>query len=196
MTKSVEISEEDFIRSKQLRDVTASILKNPKAKRLLQQAHKLVDPNAVTPDLDEDERSNAAYKELHDRLTAFEKEAKEKEAKAEQDRTLAALNASIDSGIAKLRAAGWTDEGVNGVRELMEKKGILDVEDAAILFEKANPPPPPSTPSGSGSWGFFEMPGDGQDDLKKLIASKGDDESLLRKMTSEALTEVRGGVRR
>lgn len=197
MSKTVEISEEDFLKSRQLAAVVGQITKNPKAKKLLQQAHKLIDPQAITPELDADEQDATRFKSFEDQISALKKQMDDEKAENEKQRTLAALSANVEKGIDKLRTQGWTEDGIKGVRELMEKKGLLDVDDAAALFERANPPPPPNTPTGSSSWNFFETPEDnGQDDLKQLIASKGDNEALSRKMISEALNEVRGVPRR
>jgi hypothetical protein len=74
----------------------------------------------------------------------------------------------------------------------MDAKGILDPEDAALIFERDNPPPPPAMPGGSGPWNFMEPSPESGDDIKKLIESKGENGLLLDKMVREGLAEVRG----
>ena len=100
------------------------------------------------------------------------------------------------NGIARLRQDKWTDAGITAVEKLMEEKGILDVAIAAKWIESQMPPQNPLAPAGN-SWNFAEMPPEGSnDDFKRLMDSKGEDDSVLRKMSGEALTEVRGGGRR
>ena len=78
----------------------------------------------------------------------------------------------------------------------MKEKGIVDPLIAAAYVEKMLPPQLPATPSGGTSWNFIEGVQDGEADLKKLIESKGNYEPLIDKMAHEALSEVRGQVRR
>lgn len=193
---NVEIDETEYVRAQSLTRLAKNIMAHPDAKKLLQRAHKLVDPNAVTPDLDAEAAVDSKVASVAEELKALKAErAAEKEA-AEREKVVSKVTQSVEKGFDTLRRQGWTEDGINGVRSLMEEKGLLDVEDAATLFEKRNPPPAPATPSGSGAWNFLEMPTDGADDLKQLISSRGENEQLLRKMTNDALTDVRGTPRR
>ena len=51
---TIEIDESELGNLKKIQATIAKISTNPEGKRLLQKAHKLIDPNAVTPDLDAD----------------------------------------------------------------------------------------------------------------------------------------------
>ena len=193
----VEVDEAELLQHRTLSRVAGAIMANPQAKKLLQKAHKLVDPQARTPELDIDEVVESKVGDIAKELRELKAQREAEKAENEQRQTITALTTAIETGIEKLRHSGWTDEGIKGVRELMNEKGILDVEDAAVLFEKKHPPPVPNTPSGSGSWGFldFDEKADGAEDLKRLIETRGESEPLLRKMTNEALAQVRGGRR-
>ena len=78
MPKTLEVDEAEWLGSQRLRDTLVKVANHPKAKLLLQEAHKLVDPAAITPDLDrkteEDGRVNAVQKKLDDFLEAQAKE--------------------------------------------------------------------------------------------------------------------------
>lgn len=191
----VEIDEEELLRNQQLTKRVGQLLANPKAALLVEEALKMVDPNAPTPRLDAKKNSvepvEAITKEFKDYVAQQEKD-KADEAK---QRKMDALNASISTGIAQLKREGWTPDGIKGVEALMEEKGILDPMDAAAIYEKAHPPQVPVTPHGSGAWNFMSQPTEGQDDLKKLIESRGENEQLLSKMTADAINEVRGSAR-
>lgn len=192
----VEIDEEEVRANQALRATVGAILSNPKAKLLVQQAQKLVNPNAVTPELDQQRVVAEPVDEIRKEIATLRKEREDEKAEREQREKLAALNGNIETGIAALKREGWTEEGIKGVRDLMDKHGILDVEIAAAAFEKKHPPAAPASPSGSGAWNFLEMEGDGDADLKKLIETKGESNVLLDKMIRDSLNETRGASRR
>lgn len=194
MANMVEVDEVELLTNRKLRDTVARIMKNPKAALLVEQAQKLVDPNAPTPNLDVqaplDERFGAVSKQVED----LQKQLSKKEEDDKRREQLAELNARVEGGIKKLREQGWTDEGIKGVREIMEAKGLLDAEDAAAIFEKQHPPATPIVPTaGSGSWDFIGSTEAGADDaLKKLVATRGESEGVTDSMTRAILEDVRG----
>ena len=133
---TVEIDEAEFANLKRVRDTVAKIAAQPEGKKLMQKAHKLVDPNAVTPDLDEDEKKIAAQTEWQKKFEDLQSKIDAKDAEREKNEKLASLNSKMESGRRALRDAGWTKEGIEGVEKLMEDKGILDHEIAAAFIEK------------------------------------------------------------
>lgn len=188
----VEVDEDELVRSRKLRDVVAKIYSSPKAKLLLQQAHKEVDPEAQTPDLDAQKPIDDAISGIKQELTSFINESKKEKQEREEKERLDALNNQVNSGLAALKRQRWTEEGLKGVRELMDKHGILDAEIAASYYEKLHPPATPAMPGGTGAWNFLEMPAEDDVDLKKLIETKGESAPLLDKMVRETLAEMRG----
>lgn len=196
MPKMVEISEEDFLANQSLRNTVAKLRSDPKAWALVEQAAKVVDPNVKTPTIDAQTAANepiaALRKEMQDFMAAQTKERTDRETADK----LAALERNKTAGIAKLRAEGWTDEGIKGVEKIMEEKGILDPIDAAAVFEKHHPPAIPVTPASAGSWNFMALADDTSADIKKLVESKGESEQLVQKMAIDALNDIRGASRR
>ena len=84
------------------------------------------------------------------------------------------------------------------VRKLMETKGLLDVDDAVAIFERANPPPVPATPGGGmtgTSWGFADVNADSDKLIQELIATKGESTSVSDRMANNALQDFRAGRR-
>lgn len=193
----IEVDEDEWNRSQQMLGVARKIAANPKARRQFEAAHKLVDPNALTPITDQEEAQlapvNAIKSELAAEIAALKKEREDEK----RDRTLSAIADRQNAAISQLRRSGYTDEGVAAVQKLMEDKGLLDVDDAVAIFEKANPPQIPVTPGGIGSWGFTDMSGDADKSIQDLIASKGNSEQIADRMARDALTEFRqaGGRR-
>jgi hypothetical protein len=196
MGKLVEIDEEQLLRDKNLRAQVERIMGNPDARLLVEQAAKLVDPNAKTPTLDQKKIVEEPVSKLEAKMDAFiaaqNKDREEREAKAKREE----IHNQVTSGLARLRAAGWTDDGVKGVEKLMEEKGLLDVDIAAAFFEKQHPPQAPIKSGGTGAWNFLDQAPEGDVDLKKLVENRGQSEGLIDKMAMDALAEIRGQSRR
>lgn len=192
----VEVDENELVYLRRIGGVASKIMSNPEGKKLLERAHKLVDPNAATPALDQEhmirEPVNAALK----RVEQLEAELKAERDEREKAEKLNGLQRTIDEGFAKLRGDGWQEDGIKKVDEFMKERGIVDPLIAAAYVEKTMPPSQPATPSGGTSWNFIESVQDGEADLKKLIESKGNYEPLVDKMAREALGDVRGQTRR
>ena len=188
----VEIDEAEFLRLQGLNNFAHKMLSHPEAGKLLEKAAKTVDPNAKTPRLDAAERSLAPVKTVADELAAFRKEIADEREANQRNQTLNALKQQRDSGLAHLRSQGWTAEGIAGVEALMEQKGLLDPLDAAVLFEKNHPPQNLAMP-GAGGWNFMDgmQTDDADADLKKLIETKGEVDSVSDHIARKALHEVR-----
>lgn len=195
MGKLVEIDEEQFLRDKNLRAQVERIMANTDARLLVEQAAKMVDPQAKTPTLDSrkvvEEPIGELRKEMREFIAAQNKDREDREATTKRQQ----IQDQVATGLARLRASGWTDEGVKGVEKIMEEKGILDTDIAAAFFEKQHPPQAPVKSGGAGAWNFMDLP-DTDGDLKKLVETRGDHEGLLQKMAIDALNDVRGGTRR
>lgn len=195
MPKMIEITEEEHNQLQALRGVAAKIVAKPESRRLLEQAQKLVDPNAATPLLDQEAAQLAPVKAmetaLNERIAKFEKERDDEK----RETTLRAIAEKQEKAFARLQAKEhYTDAGVEAVRKIMETKGILDVDDAVAIFERANPPQMPSTPSGGmtgTAWGFADN-SDSDKSIQELIANKGEG-NTVDKMAMQALQDFRSG---
>lgn len=189
-----EIDEAEYNQLVVLRGAASKIVANPAARKLLEQAQKLIDPNAATPTLDEEAARlapvQALEKNFTEKLAALEKERADEKRQANID----AIAQRQTAGLTRLRKAGYTDEGVTAIQKLMDDKGLLEVEDAVAIFERNNPPQVPVTPGGIGSWGFTDMVGEADKSIVDLIASKGQSEQVADRMARNALNEFRGQV--
>jgi len=193
----VEIDEADLLRYKRQEGLLATALKNPSARKKLAEAVKVVSPE--DPLAKEADVVDPAEKRFSDMEKALADERAAREAdKAERERNekLGSLQAQQEKGFQALRDQKWTPEGIEKVKKVMEEKGILDVEIAANWVESQTPPQNPITPAGSGAWSFVDTIPDGDSDIKKLIESKGEDNNVIHKMSSDALMEIRGVSRR
>jgi hypothetical protein len=192
----IEVDEAEYNQMAALRGIASKIVGKPEARKLLEQAHKMVDPNASTPTLDDEANSpvKAMEKSFNERIAAMEK-ARDDE---KREQTLAAIAERQATGIAKLRRSGYTDEGVAAVQKLMDTKGLLDVDDAVAIFERTNPPAMPVTPGGGltgDRWNFADN-NEADKNIQALLAGKGDSQSAdaaAMRMAQQTLAEMRGG---
>ena len=192
----IEIDEAEYNRMHALAVVANRIVQNPAARRRLEEAHKIVEPNAPTPFLDQErlreEPMNALKTEMQAKIDKLEKER-------EDERRETSLRSTLDKqerAFAKLKHEHrYTDEGVKAVRELMEAKGLLDVDDAVAIFERTHPPQMPATPAGGvtgASWGFADTNDQTDALIKELLANKGEGNAVDR-LAGQALQEFRAG---
>lgn len=188
----VEIDEAEFLRLSKLNNFVHAGLQNPEAAKLIERASKLIDPNIRTPRLDQEAALQTPLQKMQDDMAALRKELTDRDAATTHNQTLAALASQRDEGIRALRRAGWTNDGITAVEKIMDEKGILDVEIAAAYHEKQHPPASVAMPGSSGGWNFMESVADDSDaDLKKLIETKGEVDTVVNHIAHKALTEVR-----
>lgn len=192
MGRLVEIDEVELQNMGRLKQTVDTILRNPEAAKLVEQAHKLVNPNVQTPNLDRDKQIQEPMAAVTKEIADLRKQLADEKAEREKEAKLSSLNAQVSKEKSQLRAKGWTEEGLKNLDTLMEQKGLLSPLDAAAIYERDNPPQQVATPSGSGNWNFLEGVQDGEADLKKLIDTRGESASLIDKMARDALNEVRG----
>ena len=195
MPKVVEVDEAEYNQMVALRGVASKIVANPAARRQLEQAHKLVDPNASTPMLDQERLQNepltALKTEMQAKIDKLEKEREDEK----RENALTAIAGRQTSDFAKLRKEGYTDEGIAAIQKLMEDEGITKVNNAVAIFERNNPPQMPATPQGGmtgTSWGFADVNDNTDKLIKELIATKGDNDSVADRMAAQALQDFRG----
>jgi hypothetical protein len=194
MPKVVEVDEAEYNQMVALRGVASKIVANPAARRQLEQAHKLVDPNAATPLLDQERLQNepltALKTEMQARIDALQKERDDEK----RENALSAIAGRQTADFAKLRKEGYTDEGIAAIQKLMEDEGITKVNNAVAIFERNNPPQMPSTPQGGmtgTSWGFADVNADTDKMIQELIGSKGNNEAVTDRMAAAALQDFR-----
>lgn len=193
---TIEVDESEFASLKRVRDTVAKIANTPEAKKLLQKAHKLVDPNAVTPELDADEQKATANSEWEKKFNDLQAKFDADKAEREKNDNLAKLNSKFEAGRQALREQRYTPEGIQAVEKFMEERGIPDHLVAAAYLEKQNPPQEVMNPRAFGSFNFVEPPKDDDAFLKALLDSKGDDDSAVLKAAVDAVADIRGNARR
>lgn len=193
----IEVDESVFTQNETLRKTVAAMLQNPAARRKVLEAQKLINPDASIPELDAAAPIEGAMATMRKELDDFKALQLKERQDAEDQKKLDGITAKMERGFDELRQNGVTEEGIAGVRKLMEDEGILNPRIAWDHFSKLHPPTEPTNPAGYGGFNFFDASGGAADDdvMKKLLDTRGDDDSLLRRMTNTALADVRGQPR-
>ena len=191
---NVELDEVELQRLQKQDRTVHALMANPKSKKKIFEAYKEANPDARIPELEMEEAARAPVAELAKTVKELQTNIETDKAEREKEARLAALNGSVESGMAKLRKAGWTDDGLVEVRKLMDERGIIDPEIAAAYYEKQHPPQTPATPSGVGGWDFMAAPAEDDSYTKQLLSSKSaaDNEQLAMNEAHKALNEFRG----
>lgn len=192
----LEIDEVELLRLRKQDQTVNALMANPKAKRKIFEAYKAADPNVRIPELEMEEAARAPVSALEKQVADLTKQIADDKADREKNATLGSLHGNIEKGKAKLRAQGWTDEGLEALDKVMEEKGTTDIEMAAAYYEKLHPPQAPIAPRGHGGWNFMQEVTDGEADLKRMLDTRGDNEIVADKMARDALNEFRGASRR
>lgn len=200
MPKLIEVDEEEYTRMNRVYGTLAKIAKNPAGAKLLEQAHKVVDPNVATPILDAETRQNepliALQKKFDEYVAKTEKEKSESEAAARQSQ----FDSQWKKGQQVLLARGYTEDAIKKFEEQMAATGVTDHTLFVDAWEKRNPPPVPAAPSSGtgGSWNFGEVPdGDTAGDkfVKQLIETRGKEDYIADRAAQSALSEFRQAQR-
>lgn len=192
MPKLIEIDEDEYNRLTGVSRLAAQIHANPEGRKLLEQAHKTINPRAPTPTLEQEARFSQPLTELQKQVADVAAMVKDKFEKDESEKKLGALEHQQREGFSRLRDGGYTDAGIEAVQKIMSEKGILDPEIAAAYHEKINPPAVPVTPTGSNAVNFIEAFNDDSNKaLNDLLQSRGESERALNTLVQESLTDFR-----
>lgn len=188
----IEMDETQYAEVRSVYDMVQGMMKNPKSRKLVLQARKEADPDASIPEIDAVAPVRAEISSFQEELAATRKELAQDKADREEAKRLSGLTNQWDKGRSRLRADGYTDEGITAIEDLMEKEGIANHEAGAAYYDRLHPQPEPVAPS-SGRHGFFDAPS--KDDTMKMLY-EGNDEGFLNTVIGETLSEMRSGGRR
>ena len=198
MAKTIEVDETAFNNGQETIAAVQKMLSHPKAALLVEQAKKLVYPDAPTPRLDAAKQTNEPIEKLEAKITELQKKIDDDKAESEKNSKLAQLAERVEKGNAKLLSEGWTKDGLKALDEFREKEGIIDPIAAAAYYEKLHGAQvAPATPSSSvGAWDFTNPSTQDEEYTKKLLETRGESESLVMGQAMKSLMDFRGTNRR
>jgi len=187
----IEVDEGEWAAHRRVTDAMTKLLNNPATRRKVLEAQKILDPNMPIPELDAAEPLRNEISEVSRKFDELQAQLAAERAEREKQERLAKLQQTWDRGAAKLRAQGYTDEGLQQVEKFMEEKGIADHEIAAAAFERLHPPSEPVKSVGANRFDLFEPENRGGEEMQKLFANP-DDPMALDSIINNTLRAVRG----
>ena len=126
-----------------LRALFLKLAHNPKTRKSIAKAIKELDP-------DSPHAAAFADVEVDDKFESFRAEQEAKELKRQQDELMSRMNAkrsALLTGGPDGAGRKYSEDDIKKIEGLMEKKGIVDYEDGAVLYASTLPPVDPSPPS-------------------------------------------------
>lgn len=170
-TQNITLTPDQFAAYKNAMDLLQKVNGNPDARRKMESAFKVLNPNLETEE-DIAARYAQPFVEQLNATNETLKSLKEELAKRDADAVTATENQRFDRAMTWLDGQGYTDEGKEAIKKIMTEEKIPVVEAAAALFDKRNPKPieiPGSNYEGD-SWNFRGDPKD--DNLKQLFENE------------------------
>lgn len=175
----VEIEESELASLQAVSKFVDTGLKNPKTRTTLLGVQKILNPDAVIPELDAADGVMRQVKAVEDKLDGFMTKLTERDARDEDSRRTAELQGRVAKGQEYLRGNGYNEDGVKKVEELMLQEGVASYAAGLALFERINPTPKPASASSS-RWGTPVGADKALPDNKSLWESQGMDDDWLR----------------
>lgn len=192
-TINVDVDETEFVNQQNLAALYGKIWQNPQSRELLTRAAKIVNPNAVTPELDATDRVMSEITKRDEKIDALQARLDADKAEREQATQLQTFQHSWEQKRGSLRKLGYTDDGIEKIEQLAQERGIVDLEAAAALFDRMNPPQQVTASSGFAPFDTFNPSDRDNENFKALMEAKGDDPMTENKMIREALDDYRSG---
>lgn len=187
-----ELTETEVMNLRGIAGAVDRMLKNPESRKRLLEAQKIINPNAVIPELDATRPLNDAISGMNKKMDDLANSiAKDKQDRSDME-ARARMQSQWEAGRATANRAGYTKEGLEALENFMVEKGIADHEVAMPAFERINPPSAPISASKSGFDLLQQSVSDATEEMKKLIESRGQDRGAVNSLVAKTLSEVRG----
>lgn len=195
---AVQVEESEYAAQRNVIGAVDKILANPKARKLMLEAQKIVNPNAPIPEID----AAAPLKEELDRVRGEVGKVTEMLArdKAEREEAVARERLATKWEAGRRYAQQdqrYNEEGLNKLEQFMEANAIFDHKIAIPAFERQNPLPEPVHPSnGRTIFDIFDQQAGDDTYAKELLATRGEDDAVVMREVHKTLNEMRGQARR
>lgn len=165
----VELDESEVLALRNSKAVLDRLGSNSKTRQRLLSLVKEISPDTAIPEIDAARPVLDVVSKVSERLDAMAKKMDERDADESKTKSAREIESMVEKGRAKLRTAGYQDDGIEAIEKLMQDRGLIDYDAAAALFEKQQPKDNMVQPSDySKSWDFG-TPADGDDTSKNWL---------------------------
>jgi len=192
-----EIDETEYVQMRNLVGTLGKMMAHPQARGMVLQAQKTVNPDAVIPEIDAAAPLKAAQDDIRKMIEEDRAERKREREEREEGKRVSEFTNRWEAKKKALREDGYSTEYVEGVEKLAQERGLADLDAAAALFDRLNPPPTVAAPGG-GNWDIFGNADKGAEDefMKKLWDTRGESDGVVLAEAGRAISEIRGANRR
>jgi hypothetical protein len=174
----IEVDQDEFAKlqaelttSRSHRDWMNRVGGNPKTRRKLLELVREDNPSVAIPELDAAAPILSEVAEERKARQALEKRLDDEKLERETRERAAAATSQIEREHERLRAQGWSTEGIAKIEAVMGERGLLDYEAGAALVEKQQPKEDALLPSNYGrNWDLFEPPAEDNDIKRGAVA--------------------------
>lgn len=150
--------------SKPSKDLLDAMGKNPKTRQRILSLMKEINPDLAIPEIDAAKPVLDELSKTKEEIAALKKQLEDRAAEEVQKRAKNEVEETITKGRAKLKAMGFTKEGIDAVEKMMQERGLADYEAAGALYDRENPqesdPITPTTGNFGRDSGLFAPPED------------------------------------
>lgn len=185
----VMIDESELENYKSLTGFIQKALANPKTRESILRAQKTLNPDASIPELDAAEPLRNELTAMREEMKTFREETLREKQDRDQAEKMSKMSQKWEQGRDRVRAQGYSEDGIKAVEALMENEGILNHEAGLAYFERLNPPSDPIA-VGSSRFDLFGQK-EGDDDFMKSLMESGGDMSVFDKGLNKILQDVR-----
>jgi sortase (surface protein transpeptidase) len=194
----VEIDENTLVAQTAMVKIFNDLQNNPKTRETFFRAVKTVRPDLSIPEIDTSDPINAKIAELDERYAKFERAQEEQAALAAQRSQENEFITNWNKQKQALLAQGYYPEGVTEIEAFAQKHQIPNLEAAAALYEKQNPP---TLSAPRGGLSTFSDKTDSGDYVKKLMEAAGNNggrihDNIVYTEAQRVMAENRNNVSR
>lgn len=179
----IEIDETELANYRSVSTAVNAMLKHPEARKRVLEAQKLINPDAVIPEIDAAKPFMSELEKTRAEIQAMREAAEADKVERDKERRMAEMEKQWNKGRSKLRESGYTADAITKIEALMEEKGVADHEIAASYFDKLHPTPEPVSSPGNRMNIFGDMRN--SDVMKPLM--EGHEDVFLQNMVNETL---------
>jgi thiamine pyrophosphate-dependent acetolactate synthase large subunit-like protein len=202
--RTIEVDESQFRNNEVLRQTVARMLTNPQARKLVQQAQKIIDPNVVIPEIDAAAPIQAELAAVRQQtaadIAAMRQQMEQERVQRENEAIRARLDNQWLQGRNSLVEQGVLPEAITEIEKIMVDKGIVDHDIAAAYYQKMNPPVTPIASGGFAGFGAAMPEASDNDAIKELWETRGESDRALDKLITASISDQRrpaiAGMRR
>lgn len=187
----VEIDETELVNYRNITGAVQKMLANPQTRSKLLEAQKIINPNAVIPEIDSAKPVLEALDKVTGELNTLKKQREDDILEAKQSKALESMRTKWESGRIFARKSGYTEDGIQALETFMEENGVADHKIAMPAFERLHPQQESIDATGVGKFDIFSGVKDSDDDVKMLM--DGNEQNFLNKRIRDTLSAVRTG---